>query len=339
MRAERRHELQQNKLALWVANAVQRVRPHVNKIILGVTALVAAIVIISVSRAYSARGQSVAWETLFHELGHPGTDGLETLADETPNAPPGRWAALVAAERHLALGSQLLFTNKENATQELRKAVAEYTTAIGPDGKGEPELLEQAYFGRAKAYESLAGADLGNREDIDKAIADYQELLARWPNGPYSIAAKRQLDILGSIQGKRFYEKFAAFRPRPPVTRQSGQLPPLDELLRKAIPEGAESAKQPSLDEILKGLEATTPKPDAGTPAAKPGAGTPTPKPSAATPPAGKSQPPVTEPPKAGPVKPEPTKPEPAKSEPPKASPAPDPAKAAPAKPEAGKKN
>jgi tetratricopeptide (TPR) repeat protein len=311
MRAQRRHELQQNKLAEWTAKVVQRVRPHVNKILLGAVALLAAIVIASVWRAYATRGRSAAWETLFAELSRPGTAGLETLADETPNAPPGHWAALVAAERHLAQGSRLLFTNKENATPELQKAVAAYDTAIGPGDKGERELLEQAYFGRAKAYESLAGADLGNRDDLDRAIADYTKLLTRWPNGPYSAAAKRQLDVLSTDQGKKLYEKLAAYTPKPLATRQTGRLPSLEEL-RKAIPDDGEFSK-PLLEDILKGLDST---------AAKSGTGTPT---------AGKTQPLPPELPKT------PAKPEPARAEPPKASPTSEPVKAAPAKPDASK--
>ena len=273
-------------------------------------------------------GQSAAWETLFDELSHPGTAGLETLAEETPNAPPGHWAPLEAAERHLAQGSRLLFENKENATQELRKAVAGYTTAIESSGTAEQELLEQAYFGRARAYEALAGADLGNWEEMPKAIANYNELLTRWPKGPYSAAAKRQLDVLGTTQGKQFYQRFAAYRPKPLAARQPGKLPSLDEL-RKAIPDDAEFAKQPLLQDILKQPEATSAKPGAGTPAPKPGAETPTP---------GKAQPPAPEPPTTIlPTVPGPAKPEPAKSEPPKPPPAAEPAKPAPAEPEAPK--
>ncbi len=138
--------------------------------------------------------------------------------------------------------------------------------------------------------------------------------------------ANRQADLLGTTQGKKFYDKFAAYNPKSAAAGQSGGLPGLDELLHRTAPEGEATSAQPTLDEILKGLEATAPKPAVEIPPAKPGTETPkpgteTPKPTTETPSARKSQPAVPELPKIDPVKTEPgkteaTKPEPGTSEP-----------------------
>jgi hypothetical protein len=330
MKSERRHELQKNKLALWVADFVKRMQPHVNKVLLGITALLAIFVILSIWRSLAAKNKSAAWEELFATMGAGAVDRLETMAEDAPSESPSRWASLIAAERHLAYGSILLFNTKADATQELHKAIADYTGAIEQRGKAEPELLERAYFGRARAHESLASADLGNWTDLDTATADYQQVVSRWPNGPYTAMAKRQLDLLGAAQGKKFYEKFAAYTPKSAAERRSNPLTDMGETLRRTAPEG-EPSSTPLMDEILRGLEATTPKPPTETPfaipgidAPKPGAETPkpgaeTPKPGVETPAAGKSA--IPDLPKLDPAKTEPAKTEPATTESPKADP------------------
>ena len=316
MKAQRRHELQQNKLALWVVQFIRRVRPHANKIILGVLAVVAAIVIVSAWRRYVARGEAFAWDEFLQTQTQSQTDivGLEKLAEENPNSAPGNWAALVAGNWRLENGCGMLFHNRQNAADELRKAVTLYTTVIESSRKGQDELRGHAHLGRAMAYESLAGAQPGNRADLARAIADYEEVVNRWSGKPYAASAARQLALLNSEEGKQFYTKFAAHTPKRPAS------PSLDELLKKYPLDEAQFPKQPSSPVDQKGKDKTPEKPGATTP--PPGKGEP-PKPEA-----GKAAPSKPEPPK-----PEPGKPESGKPEPPK----PQPGKPEPAKPEAGK--
>jgi hypothetical protein len=297
MKAQRRHELQQNKLALWVVQFIQRVRPHVNKIVIGVVGVVAAIVIVSLWRGYVARGESIAWDDFVETLNRGSVADLEKLAEENPGSTPGNWAALVAANVRLRQGCEMLFDNKQNAADELRKAVVHYTTVIESSRTGQEELQGQAYVGRARAYEALAGAQPGNLADLAKAIADYEKVVGRWSSKPYAASAGRQLAALQSDEGRNFYTKFAAYTPKRPASREPGAVPSLDELLKKYPLDEGQFPKQPSSPEDQKG-KAKTPE-----------------KPGATTPPPGKGEPPKPEAGKASPSKPEPPKPEPGKPE------------------------
>ena len=315
MKAQRRHELEQNRLAQWVARFIQRVRPHANKIVLGVVAVVAVIVIVSAWRGYVARGEAFAWDEFLETLSRGSVADLERLAEENPGSAPGSWAALWAGNVHLTQGSEMLFRNKQDAADELRKAVALYTSVIESSRSGTDELQGRAYLGRAMAYESLAGAQPGNRAELANAIADYEELLNRWSGKPCAASARRQLALLNSEEGKQFYTKFAAFSPKPPAPRKPGTVPSLDELLKKYPVDDGKLPKTPSTPDDQKG-KAKTPE-----------------KPGAAAPPPGKAEPPKPEAGKSAPSKPELPKPEPGKPESGKpASPKPDVPKPEPAK-------
>ena len=328
MKAQRRHELEHNKLAKWLFGVLQRVRPYARKAVLLAAALVAIYAIFSVWRGYTAQGASAAWETMFDAMNQGALTELDKLADETSGSTAGRWAAVKAADERLDVGCDMLFTNKDNAAQELKKAVAAYTAVIEAKRKGERDLQERAVFGRARAYEALAGAYPGNLEDLDKAIADYQAVVNTWPDGPYGALAKRQLAELQSEQGRKFYDKFAAFKPKPPAPRKTGSSASLEELSKKLLSEGGDFSMQPLLPEDLENLSKTPEKPATGTtPPAKGEAGkseplkAPPPKPVASKSEAPKPEPPKPEPPKpepskAAPGKPESAKPEPAKPEP-----------------------
>jgi hypothetical protein len=156
-----------------------------------------------------------------------------------------------------------LFDNKQNAADELRKAVALYSAVIESARQGQDDALGQAHLGRARAYEALCGAQPGSRAELAKAIADYEEIGRRWSSKPYAAVAARQLALLQSERGKEFYTKFADFTPKPP--------PSLDELLKKYPLDSGQFPKEPSSPADQKGKPKTPEKPRAATPpAAKP---------------------------------------------------------------------
>lgn len=339
MKAQRRHELEQNKLAQWLAQVVVRVRPHLTKIILAVTALLAAFLIVSVWRSLASQGRTAAWDALFTvERGGTLAD-LENLAEENPGSVSGQWAALMVAERRSDDGCELLFSNKENAAEELQKAVAVYSQLLDKNRDVIEGLRERALIGRAKAYEALAGAYPGNRDDLEKAVADYQEVASRYADGPYAASANRQVAFLNSPEGRRFYEKYAAYKPKPPASRTPAALGSPDDFTKRATTKEGDSSKGPSFEDVLKGAAAFPEKPGAGPAApAKGPATTESPKAAPTTPETPKAdspkpapttpETPKAEPPKPAPTPTEPPKPEPAKTEPAKPEPAkPDPAK------------
>jgi tetratricopeptide (TPR) repeat protein len=122
---------------------------------------------------------------------------------------------VISGDIHLANGCGLLFANKANASQELQKALEEYTKVRGEARN--PQLRERALFGLARTYEALSGTRQSQGE-MDKAIRGYQELVEKWKDGPYYALAKERLDDLGTTDAKTFYDKFAHYDPQPKVS-------------------------------------------------------------------------------------------------------------------------
>jgi hypothetical protein len=82
-------------------------------------------------------------------------------------------------------------------------------------------LHERASFGLARAYEALAGTRQSQGE-LDKAVKAYEEVVKKWPQGPYGRLAAQRLDELKEQDTKVLYDKFAEFTPRPPSSGTPG---------------------------------------------------------------------------------------------------------------------
>jgi tetratricopeptide (TPR) repeat protein len=118
----------------------------------------------------------------------------------------------MAGDLHLANGCHDLFTSKSVASQDLQKALDEYTKVRGETRNS--LLRERAIFGLARTYEALSGTRQSQGE-LDKAIKNYQELVDNWKDGPYYSLAKDRLEDLTTSDGKKFYDQFAHYDPQP----------------------------------------------------------------------------------------------------------------------------
>lgn len=306
MKSEKRHQLEQNALANWLAQSIKTVEPYLKPIVVSLAIVALAFLAVTWWRGYSARGSATALNQFMTAFNSQDITALDDVAQDNPGTTAAHWAALEAANLRLAQGSQFLFIDRANATQQLNKAVDGFTIVIKESR--EPRQREGALFGRARAYESLAGTRQSEGE-LDKAVADYEALVNAYPDGPYATYGKQRVDQLKSADAKKFYDKFAAYTPKPPSAKDSLDLPGL--LDSSNLPEGpgAEFSK------ILDGLGA--PK-DSKTGEAKKEPGKTEPgKPEAGKTDAGNAAPAKTEAPKAeAPAKSEPAKPELPKAEP-----------------------
>jgi hypothetical protein len=253
---------------------------------------------------------------------------LERISEDHPRTPVAHWGLIVAADARLTSACMQLFADKPSAAQELRRAIDDYTTVI--DESRVPELRQRALFGRARAYEAVSGSK--GEGEIPKAIADYEQVVKDWPTGSYTPLAAEQLKRLQSQDTKVFYDKFAAYTPKRPVSKESepgGKQLPFDP---SSLPDSSPSEFNKLLnlgDLKVKGVKSE----QKGEPEkSEPGKAT-----------SAKAEPPKAEAKKAEPVKPEPAKTEPtksvpAKTEPPKTVPATGPTPPAPGKSEPPKK-
>jgi len=353
MKAEERHKLETNVLADWIGQTIEDFKRYSRAITIAVVLLVLAIAVATVWPRFRDRGLASAWDAYYAALAADNYAELERIAEDHPRTSVAHWSLVVAADARLATGCVQIFMDKVSAAQELRRAIEDYTAVI--DQCREPRLRERALFGRARAYEAISGSRQGVGE-IPKAIDDYERVVEGWPNGTYAAMAGEQLKRLKSQDFKVFYDKFAAYSPKRPVSKEpeAGAKLPFDS---SSLPEDASPSEFSKLLN-LSDLKVTGSKPpEKGEPGkTEPAKAEPqktgAPKTEAAKPGAPKIEPSKLEPAKPGAVKPgaakpgavkpgavkpeapkaEPSKTAPSQAEPPKITPP------APVKPEPPKK-
>jgi len=218
MKTVRRHELQTNTLADWTGKAIEDARPY-GKIIGGtILAVVVLVIAFLVMTNRSQEGQAKAWSAYFSAANSQEPDELESVVGSQAGTSPGRWAALLLADRQLSEGLSQLLVDQAASTEALRNAVENYKLAAE-----EPHDLvrQRAYLGLAKAHESL--------RELDPARAEYRRLIEEWPDGVFSEMAQERLADLDSDSTKRFYDWLADQKAIPPAgAGQPGDRPPFD---------------------------------------------------------------------------------------------------------------
>jgi tetratricopeptide (TPR) repeat protein len=228
MKSERRHELEQNELADWIAKSGERIKPYQN-VILGAVILVAAgIIAYSLWTRQAQAQRDAGWDRYYGALntGEPGE--LEDLVEHYPGTTMANWAATVAGDLRLANATGLLFTDKASAQQNITKAIDLYKQVL--EKSRDSMLRERATFGLAQAYESQV--------DLDKATEQYQKVVDDWPDGAYAAAARERLMALQEKPVRDLYRQFAQWEPTPEFD-DAGALPtdePAFDL--DALPEG-----------------------------------------------------------------------------------------------------
>jgi tetratricopeptide (TPR) repeat protein len=234
MKSERRHELQTNELADWLAKKIEVIKPYQNLILGAVLLVVVAIVVFVWWTGKSAEATAEGWDGFYATLARlrtnsPDFEGvisdLNEIIKQYPDASLGRWAALIAGDLRLASGSSQLFVDtfelarehpdpddqlarwaaiRAGANEELREAV-DYYLAVQKDSS-EPMFRERATFGLARAREAQG--------ELDKAIQTYQELIDKWPEGTYAEEGRHRLEDLKRPSTRQLYDRLAKFEPR-----------------------------------------------------------------------------------------------------------------------------
>lgn len=213
MKRERRHELEQNELADWLAKLFERTKPYQ-------TAILAVVILVAVAvggylwwSRQSAQRTTAGWDQFYRaQQSHDPAD-FEAVLEDYPDADAARWARAMAADLRLAIGCDALFEDKSFAKQQLREAVDHYLRLLEDDHCG-PMLRQRATFGLARARESQG--------DLQKAIEHYRQLTENWPEGPFADQAARRLKDLNRPDTKKLYDRFAKFDPKPSYAEEPG---------------------------------------------------------------------------------------------------------------------
>ncbi len=225
MKRERRHELHDNLLAHWLAEASEKVVPYARAagLITVFAVLVIAAWYVFSNRSHAAR--EAAWGTLYQAMQKGTASDLEAVAEQYGGTEAALWAQVAAADIHLEIGCAQMFSNKADAVQELQKAIDGYVAVR--DKVRRPELKERLLWGLARAYEALAGSRQGQGE-LDRAIQLYRELAESFPEGRFATLAQRRAAELSRQDVQGFYDFFASYEPSPttsPGNFTPGELP------------------------------------------------------------------------------------------------------------------
>lgn len=160
------------------------------------------------------------------------------IADVYSNTEVGTWARLGEGERLVDSGISQMFTNREAALGDLKKADESFRKVLGNKSAAET-ARERALWGLAKSTEAQSDGD------TTKAIEAYQTLLNKYPKplhkeSPeplYYAAAEERIESLKSPEAQEFYAWFH---------KQNPKLPEKDNKPKDGLPEG-----HPSLDSLL----------------------------------------------------------------------------------------
>ena len=203
MKSERRHELEQNELAIWLAETAETIKPYTN-IILAV-ALVGVLCIAIYawfsrqSRAEAAKASASLVSASVFDL-----DKLQETVDKYPKTSAGQLAAVTLADYYLAVGCAAVLDDRAMANQNLGKAIDLYKQAL--EHALDPLLRERATLGLARAYET--------RGDLEQAAGLYEQVLQQWPKGAYSTVAANRLRDIQRRSTREFYDRLASYEPK-----------------------------------------------------------------------------------------------------------------------------
>jgi hypothetical protein len=213
MKSEHRHELQTNELGKVADKVVGSMEgffeTYGNRVLIGfcVVMVAASLVIYKVRRDRST--EAVAWRALSSARN---AEDYAGVWESHPGTSAGRWARVHEGESRLSEGIQLLFTNVESGTKELKLAREALQAVV--DQKGAPaEIRERATFALARCLEALSD---GSESD---AVKTYQALLREFPATIYKKDAEDRIEALGSGSGQEFYTWFAKYE-RPKVSEK-----------------------------------------------------------------------------------------------------------------------
>jgi tetratricopeptide (TPR) repeat protein len=216
MKAERRHELQHNEVADWVAATIERVKPYSRAIVAVAVAGTVLLVAYVVLSGRSQRKQSDAWNDYYQAIQAESKDvatDLESVARQHSSVPAGLWAEVALADLKLGEGIESLFREKQAAQSKLRSAIQHYQTVL--EEADDALLVARARYGLARAYESLG--------ELKQAREVYEQVVGSSGTNAYVSVAKERLNDLERSSTQDFY---AWFGKQEPVA-----LPPASDLL------------------------------------------------------------------------------------------------------------
>lgn len=222
-----------------------------------IVAVVCTVLIVAAGGIWWARQStetsSAAWALLESA---ESVDDFGSISEKFANEIPGQWAKLRESEAHQKSGTDVMFTDRELALADFKRAREGFEKLAGAAGV-DPIIRERALWGLARSLEATSDAD------TTKPIDAYQRLLTDFPETIYKPFAEERIASLKTGGTKEFYAWFAKQNPKPADIRpKDGAAKNPHDLFLPPAAAGEIDDKSKDAD-AKPGDEAGTVKPDA----------------------------------------------------------------------------
>lgn len=297
------HDPEQTSLERFLNNALERIEPYSNQILLGFL----VVTVLAVGSIIWVRGSqastSAAWQD-FVACRVP--DDYAKLAEDFPGTTLAAWARLQEARGRLEDGLNVALVNRKTSDEHLQEAKKAYEALLQDRASIPAEVHEEALYGIATTLEALSD---GNN---DPAVKAYEELITAYPNSQHRKWAESRVETLKTGASQEFYAWFRKQNPSPadrPLPKDFNLSPssPLDSAFPDLkLPVGPDAkSTAPAAGAPAAETPVTLPAADAVAPAA-PATETPAPAEPTASPPAASDATPQSESPATPATTPEP---------------------------------
>jgi hypothetical protein len=265
--SDRIRELEANELARRATSALERTRPALGWLGIGLGALAVVVLGWGWWSTQVQKKSAQAWSDFYFASGDP--DQLIAVYEDHPDSIAAHWARQTEADSQVARGMDSVYVDREQADTLFRRARSNYSSIL--EKSNDPMLRARATLGMAQAFEGSG--------EIDKAIAEYKNVLAM-TQVPAAMMAEvqRRMDWLQSPGSKDFYAWYRDFRPAPaaPVNVPGDlkslpglpdfQLPPLQNSPGSGTPGAAFDSDSPPAQGSTEAAPAAEATPSPGTP-------------------------------------------------------------------------
>lgn len=223
---DRRHELQQNDLAIYLGKINRSIEPYSRIIAVLVGVVIVGAIGIAFYNTQKSGDRSDATLQLIQATASQDPEVLLSVGENYPDTAAASWARLYQGQQYLSQGIQALYANRMNAEELLSDAQGTLKNALA--ASDDKLLQSRAHFGIARAAESL-----GN---VDDAIEAYQQVIAVNESEAMVKSAEERIETLSNPKAKEFLAWFSDqdFTPAdpslPPSLPGGDQLPDLPDL-------------------------------------------------------------------------------------------------------------
>ncbi len=197
-------------LARWLRRAMANPTQFWS-LIGGIVVVVTGLAIFSSGLSLGRKSADSAW--LKVETARTPADRVE-IAHQYPKTPAEQWALLSSASDFYNQGFVDLPANRDAALPAFKKALDLFDEVAREAPRDSPQ---------ARAAALGAGRTLEARNELEKAIKQYEKVAETWKGTPEAAEAQRLAQTLRQPESAAFYKELYAFRPTEAILPPGGQ--------------------------------------------------------------------------------------------------------------------